>query len=658
MVLMIATFAILEQILPAGPTHPFAVTMQNHFNKLTTPLHSLAQYPTLRSQGRRFLEAGYSEIEACDLNTFFNGVIAKEDRIAAFEMELFDEYEELGAFLGHYFILVARNISTPGYFSIRGHDWQYIKWNKDILLNGNMTASYHCHQANSCGEQLMIRPIDDLARLHRRFSAIASTTNGFLVQGGLSNTTRLSSPLKVCPASDTTVFTSSLTCPPPRMCHTLTPLGDGKVLLVGGREAPKLALCDVWLFDEQWKQLDCLPGGGIYRHTAVQIGPEQVVLFGGRRNGGQTSSNWYIYSRQKGWQSLRCDDSPSLWGASLAWEMGQGVLVGGVDSDDCCSGDVYTWSLDPNFFAVTLKRWTLSPSILSLTRRYGARLIQRKDDSGFLCIGGAGSHRLLPWSEQFLNLDPVNEVVELVEVQAIASTEPWLIGHDVSIQGTTRDTFILGGGGVCFSFGSFWNDRILRVQQDSNDFSSSEPWIIRKEATSTPLQRTFAVLSGQPTPVRRTRIDTPEQWHDILQSSEACVLEGLDFGSCMGKWTPEYLKSAVGPDRSVVIHSTDVEAMNFLAKNFKYTSRSFSDFIDSVFSDAKEKVYLRAVSDDAKSKPARLEDDFPGLAKDFNIPNILCGEGGIEVDRIFSTVLRVGGVGTSMWLHYDVYTLS
>jgi hypothetical protein len=106
-------------------------------------------------------------------------------------------------------------------------------------------------------------------------------------------------------------------------------------------------------------------------------------------------------------------------------------------------------------------------------------------------------------------------------------------------------------------------------------------------------------------------------------------------------------------DKPIVIHSTTAHAMNFLQKNFKYTTQSFADFIDTVCSDGEEKVYLRAVSDDAKNKPARFEDDFPSLAPDFEIPAILRGEGGIE-DKIFSTVLRIGGVGTSMWLHYDV----
>jgi tRNA wybutosine-synthesizing protein 4 len=270
-------------------------------------------------------------------------------------------------------------------------------------------------------------------------------------------------------------------------------------------------------------------------------------------------------------------------------------------------------------------------------------------------VGGAGSHRVLPWSEQFLRLDADNETVEVVEVRHSASIEPWLIGHDVSFQASTRETIIFGGGGVCFSFGSFWNEKILHLHQEHDGYLDSQNWTLQEETTTKALvPTTISFTSPQPKSLRCMRIDTPARWHKVLESSEACILEGLDFGSCINRWTPDYLKSAVGSDKQVVIHSTEVEAMNFLAKNFKYTSRSFSDFIDLVFSDSNDKVYLRAVSDDAKAKPARLEDDFPGLAKDFQIPSILCGDGGIKSDRIFSTVLRVGGIGTSMWLHYDV----
>lgn len=37
-------FVLLEQILPAGPNHPFAKTMLKHFNNLNTPLNSVLTY--------------------------------------------------------------------------------------------------------------------------------------------------------------------------------------------------------------------------------------------------------------------------------------------------------------------------------------------------------------------------------------------------------------------------------------------------------------------------------------------------------------------------------------------------------------------------------------------------------------------------------------
>jgi tRNA wybutosine-synthesizing protein 4 len=168
---------------------------------------------------------------------------------------------------------------------------------------------------------------------------------------------------------------------------------------------------------------------------------------------------------------------------------------------------------------------------------------------------------------------------------------------------------------------------------------------------STPVQRALQETRH----LRRVRITSAADWYAVLQSREACILEDLNFGSCITKWTPEYLQSAVGPEKKVIIHKTDAEAMNFLSKNFKYITQTFSSFIDAVFNSTTERVYLRSVSDDAKNKPSNLAEDWPSLATDFEIPSILRGEDGIPEGKVFSTVLRVGSVGTSMWLHYDVF---
>jgi tRNA wybutosine-synthesizing protein 4 len=407
---------------------------------------------------------------------------------------------------------------------------------------------------------------------------------------------------------------------------------------------------DVWIFDKQWTQVESLQIG-IYRHCAVQVGDDKVVVFGGRTTSG-VSGDWFLYTYEEGLRKLICDDSPNLWGASLAWSHGRGILVGGINDEGDCVGDAYTWTIDETSLKIALQRWRLSVSTHSLTQRFGAKVVPWDDD--FLVIGGAGSHRILSWSEQFVLISPSNESIQIMDVRRSAAPEPWLIGYDVAVQENSGNLTLVGGGGVCFSFGSFWNEKIFQLTR-TGIHNSIQRWKLLEETSSqTPTERARSFTKNQSQQIPRIQITTPQHWRQILQSSEVCVLEGLNFGSCTTKWTPEYLKSIVG-DKKVIIHSTDAGAMNFLSKNFEYRPCSFNDFIDSVFSTTTtEKVYLRAVSDDVKNKPTRLEEDFPGLAGDFEVPTILCGVGGIEKERIFSTVLRVGSVGTSMWLHYDV----
>lgn len=629
--------------------------MQAHFEKLTTPLQSLPHYPTLRSQGRRFLEAGYLEIEACDLNTFFHCVMDSESRMTALKKELFDEYEELGAFLGHYFILIARNQNSLTMLCPRHHQrWQYINWKKDMLLNGHMKDIAQCHWSESATANLTLSTLKDIKPLQRRFLATAPLRDGYFIQGGLSNTTRLSSAMQLSPPSSSAVLTSSPTFPPARMCHTLTPLKRRRVLLVGGRDAPQSALSDVWSFDGQWQRQDDIPGGGVYRHAAVSIERNKVLVFGGRRNGGRVSSEWYLFDPREGWRDLVSTGSPALWGASLSWRKEEGLLFGGVDEKGVCSGDVYSLEIDETESFIDLIKWDLSRQERLLTRRYGGKSIYLNDRL-VLCIGGAGSHSIIPWTEQFLILDTSVQSVHVVEVPTRVPREHWLIGHDIAQREEGGEIMIIGGGGVCFSFGSFWNDEILRVSHGNSATSPTDGWKLICETPAPQVDIPASIPDDFGTNFKRLRIETPEDWHRVLKSTRVTVLEGLDFGSCLTTWTPEYLTEAVGSERPVIIHSTDAEAMNFLSKNFKYDTRPFGSFITTVFSDGDEKVYLRAVSEDAKSKPARLEDDFPGLAKDFILPSVLLGKNGIETERIHSTVLRVGGVGTSMWLHYDVF---
>jgi tRNA wybutosine-synthesizing protein 4 len=640
--------------------------MINHFNKLTTPLQSLAKYPTLPSQGRRFLDEGYSYIEACDLHTFFYSAMSPEKRKEALNVELFDEYEELDAFLGHYFILIANNISgTQSYFAPFERpdrddilERQYIKWKRDSMTShisqGPQTAPVN--------NRLDLTQIENIKPPHRRFSAMAAAgrKDGFLIHGGLSDTTRVSTSLQLCRESAPMIFESEKT-PSARMCHTLTSLGDQRVLLVGGRQAPGLALNDTCIFDGEWKRVEDIPiDRGIYRHAAVQVGPGKVVVFGGRLNenrinqfgykdNNDVSDEWFLYTLGQGWQMIPTREDmdgccPALWGASLVWREwdngrgGSGDLFGGVNGEGICTGEIYTWDLDLDLWdlSVRLEKHYLSQHQLSLTCRYGAKVVPW-GDRGFLVIGGAGGRKVIPCSEQIVFIRP--QVIYTMEVPCCEDGEQWFIGHDVAVDEKSGNVVIFGGGGVCFSFGAFWNERMFELHLPTNTSERKIPWklveqtSVKVNATKASCASSEGISSSQP--IRRVQIKSPGDWHQILARSEVCILESLDFGLCVDTWTPEILKEKVGAEKQVVIHATDADAMNFLVKNFKYTSTSFAELIDSVFSETSERVYLRAV--------------------DFKIPEILHGDGGIPWDRIFSTVLRIGAVGTSMWLHYDVF---
>jgi tRNA wybutosine-synthesizing protein 4 len=88
--------------------------------------------------------------------------------------------------------------------------------------------------------------------------------------------------------------------------------------------------------------------------------------------------------------------------------------------------------------------------------------------------------------------------------------------------------------------------------------------------------------------------------------------------------------------------------MDFVSKNFSYVTTTFEDFLSAISRD--EKQYLRSLSADKPSEqPADLAHDFPGLAEDFRIPEVL---GEVEQNR-HSSPLRISGP-VDMWLHYDV----
>ena len=116
---------------------------------------------------------------------------------------------------------------------------------------------------------------------------------------------------------------------------------------------------------------------------------------------------------------------------------------------------------------------------------------------------------------------------------------------------------LLGGGAVCFSFGTFWTegtwllkniDTALenewgRISEIAQPLKAEEPSV---EPSNVDQQSTKDVTS-----IPRVKVETAAQFQQILVEGKPVIIEGSDLGPCTERWTKEYLADAVGRDRKV-----------------------------------------------------------------------------------------------------------
>jgi tRNA wybutosine-synthesizing protein 4 len=299
--LLPARFSILEQILPSGPHHPFARTMLKHFESLSTPLKSVSAYPQLRDQIRRYSSRGWKSVDACDLLAFWSNRIphSVRERIDTIQGEPFDEFEEFFIFCQHYFILYAHNGSNP-YTPFHSPD---ISWSaggeyRRFLLTNSTTSSAESTACTGFSAEFTAS-----RTLKRRFGAAASIGSDNLVyQGGQGQTARLETSLYIT-HSDEGIGPAKGSGPGARVCHTMTTLPNGKVLLIGGRTSPDKPLKDTWLLDAGvWKKVDDIPSAR-YRHSATAVG-DRILVYGGRGENRTTLGDWLLWSEDRGWRVL------------------------------------------------------------------------------------------------------------------------------------------------------------------------------------------------------------------------------------------------------------------------------------------------------------------------------------------------------------------
>ncbi|KAL1655915.1 tRNA methyltransferase ppm2 [Didymella pomorum] len=668
-----ARFCVLEQYLPQGPDHPFAHTMLTHFDKLHASINSVEKYQTLTQQSSRFLDAGWPSLEMArnlwDLwsDDSFTPPSLRE-RVDA--IEPFDEWEEFALFGGHYSLLVASNIK------------------EEPAAPPGANAIFKDAYAESISEPTSIslqswKLSADSAWTPRRFTAaFCLGEETVAVHGGQGPQNRLSSISALCRgnAGYRTQVESTMQ-PSARMCHTITSINKTSALLVGGRASPAQALADCWLMDKgKWSAVDDIPSPR-FRHSAVSVNVSYdvsqsagVLVFGGKSSDGAALNDWFLWTPNNGWHSIPVDGPrpPARFGAAMsAMSVAQsaqtrGLLIGGIGACGTVLHDVWEWSLSGttsprlSFRDMTNKVRSSLPN--STYARIGASLVPWGD--ALLLIGGVSKRGIVSLAEEFMLLTHSDTGIDIQHPKVhLPAYWPLLVGAGISA--VSRDEIVVAGGGaVCFSMGSFWNEHCLTITPSEAcearqwsllplqmDIAPAKAVSTRKDERKVPTKGKKSMKGPKSKEIPRVQLQSPDDFATLVATSKPAIITGLDIGPCTKLWTLEYLESKLGSGRELVVHECSSSAMTFRTKNFTYEKRSVSSFFSSISKGASS--YLRAISSTQPNKlPTRLEDDFSPIAADFNIPT-LC-RSVINDDTYHSSPLRISGP-VSLWLHYDVH---
>ncbi|KAF2671953.1 LCM-domain-containing protein [Microthyrium microscopicum] len=687
-------FCVLEQYLPDGPEHPFARTMLNHFAKQSAPIQSVSKYQSLEDHRSRFMSQGYMNVTADSLWHFWEdpSKLSLAEKTYLDTVEPFDEWEEFILFASHYFVLVASNkvmdtsrLSKPSPDVVASNIAKGLEDQSLASRRGAFLLSTHLSIddkfLSSSSEKMKIVTFQNSASARRFGRAVSLPFKSVAVLGGIHD------------SSTSEFYSTGVPCHLPLMPrdivagHTVTKLGEGSFLLVGGRSSPSKASSSCYLFEplsKAWVQVhDIKPAR--YRHNAVPIiegSTRGVLVFGGRTSTGEVLADWQLWLDGYGWFHLnptmnhfmslpsRDTSSQGRFAASmLATGAGSGILMGGLDQDSRICRHSLRWTVK---FGSTEEQvlkygdrfhWGQVDINLvvpdaddrhSLRARVGANLVQ--SHIGPLLIGGVAPE-VIPSALEVLKLGKDGFDTRVSMFPTSGSPRPLLVGIS-AIDVDPYNIIITGGGAVCFSFGACLNSHWYQLHIDSG-VDSPEPLELRQlsdkellvESTKKKTEHTWQLVPKycihEYQADKLTGLSTP-----VSESLEPCVLRGMDFGPCCQKWDLEYLENNIGVDTKLSIHKgTSRNLLFHPTKNFVYEVQTFSEFKKEL--EAQSHVYLRSLAQVSPfQQAAYLSRDFPDIANDFQIPPTLNDLFNLS-SRIHSSVLRISG-DVAVWLHYDV----
>ncbi|KAJ4153285.1 hypothetical protein LMH87_009780 [Akanthomyces muscarius] len=328
---------------------------------------------------------------------------------------------------------------------------------------------------------------------------------------------------------------------------------------------------------------------------------------------GGISEDYFVFNPEKGW--LQCKTvgdvpKPSFGSIVCNNPVGSstgkfsGLFCGGIEKTGLVVEEKYEWTLDMASQQPTITFTSARKDFVPELSIFGANVVDLNGNT--LVCGGMGADRRVDGQAMYCLTSSESNVEVAIIKQCLgdAAIKPFMIGSSTLY----HDGFIIIAGG-----GSFPHTASI-------------------------------------TTIPRISLISTSEFESILRRGQPVVIENLQLGECIEKWTAAYIIDRVGSDKKVVVHECQIETgkMDFNAKNFQYVTENFGNIMARAKNG--DRLYLRSLSNDKPTEqPAKLEEDFPGLAMDFVLPEQLR----YVKEQLFSSVLRVSGK-VNMWLHYDV----
>ncbi|KAI9754454.1 MAG: Suppressor of the cold-sensitive snRNP biogenesis mutant brr1-1 [Chaenotheca gracillima] len=440
--------------------------MIKHFKKVQSPLNSLGKYPTLEDQTLRFESAGWKTAFARSLWDLWSddSFLSPQSRISLDEVEPFDEWEEFALFSSHYSLLYAEN---SGSFTTEPGMRPFLP---SLPLDANISVL-----DSSTPISLKFKEASQYLGLRRFGSAFSLGEDAIAFHGGMGPDTRLDSSEIVTQGSARLEQVAKVPAPgKARMCHTISMVGNGKHLLVGGRASPDAAFADCWLLSSgSWHPVQPLPTPR-YRHCAVSVREINVLIFGGKDSAGNPLKESLLWDEEEGWKHLQMAGTQpqARFGASMgALSTTSGILFGGMTGSGTILNDLWEWQLDAKQACISFRDrsddLSTIPGAAECYARFGATLVQHWGAT--LVIGGVSSNSLLRKEHEIMAIDTTTFRPKLLP-RSESIPRPLLVGCAIHTDGS--ETLIFGGGAVCYAFGMYWN-RGIWVLGESDDSKHS-----------------------------------------------------------------------------------------------------------------------------------------------------------------------------------------